>query len=68
MTTIKLMIEDGMWVAEWCGDEEARVRVLFGTNVVPTPFAARSDAEMVRGEIVRLNPNCNVELVSKAAA
>lgn len=48
------------WIANFEGDE--KVRKLFGTTILPTPFAASVDASIVLERVQKLNPDCKVLL------
>lgn len=68
MTTITLSVSNGVWVSTWTGDDEARIRDLFGTNVVPTPFMEAASSATVLSEIKKHNPGCDVVLAESALA
>lgn len=51
----------GVWMATYLGAEAARIRMLFGTDEIPTAFTWESSAEEVMGCLRRLNPNVKIE-------
>ena len=53
---IELRRSGGMWIARSTGPHAARVRDLFGTVDIPTPFLATAEAGVVLRTIERLNP------------
>lgn len=62
--TVTLRVHDGEWVADWAGTTDAdRIRGLFGTAILPTPFRAEIDGEEVRATIAGLNPGYTVQVI-----
>lgn len=62
MDAIHLTRQDAanVWTATYAGPHAARIRALFGSATVPTPFTASAPATLVVTEIRRLNPAVSV--------
>lgn len=56
---ILIRYKDG-WKAKYVGNYARQIKKLFGTDELPTAFTQYADAETVRQEIQRLNPNVYV--------
>ena len=56
-TSITLYKGAVTWLAHWQGDDAADIERLFGTDILPTAYDATTDAETVRAELARLNPD-----------
>ena len=61
---IILSIHEGQWVATFTGPGEARIRELFGTNTIPTPFSAEVPASVVLLTVSHKNPTANVRVAA----
>ena len=64
MNQIEVYLQPGGWVARYKGPHAAKVRDLFGTDVLPTAFTAQADSEKVRTAIQQLNPGVAVTVQS----
>jgi len=62
MNKIILRRSDNCWTAEYLGEHRPEIVSLFGTAVLPTAFVARANLKVVRREIEKLNPECEVEI------
>ena len=58
MKEIRLFTTPKGWMADFGNDAE--ILSVFGTSIIPTAFTSRATASVVRAEIARLNPECNV--------
>ncbi len=58
--TISLYVEGGVWQAEWTGPFAARVKELFGTAIIATPYLAVADGLRVAAEVRGRNPGVRV--------
>ena len=63
-TSITLHKGNPVWLAHWQGDDAAEIKRLFGTDILPTAYDATTDAETVRAEVGRLNPDRMVCIAS----
>lgn len=59
MTTMRVWSDGQQWLVT---NDDPEVRVLFGTDTLPTPFLARAKASVVLAEIRRLNPGADVQV------
>lgn len=59
---IKVVQGDDGWQTEHLidGEPDAQMMKLFGTNVIPTPWAADTDRDAVVAELSDRNPNSTV--------
>lgn len=60
--SIRLRRYDGIWHATSEGPGAQRIRELFGTVTIPTPFMATVPASTVLAEIQRRNPDVEVTI------
>ena len=56
-TSITLYKGSSVWLAHWQGDDAVEIKRLFGTDILPTAYDATTEAETVRAELARLNPD-----------
>jgi hypothetical protein len=64
MGTIRVMLRDGGWVADFGGTDQAgECSRLFGTCVLPTPFTAQMPVGVVIADVKKRNAGCMVEYV-----
>lgn len=57
METLHLSIVNGSWVCDFTGTkEEANIRNLFGTTMLPTPYTAKANPDAVIARIQERNP------------
>jgi hypothetical protein len=57
---IHLLIIDGLWHARFADGTEGRIRELFGTDTLPTPYRAHVKAETVMRAIAKRNVGATV--------
>ena len=63
MKTLRLKKGPDAWYVDFAETEQAaRIRDLFGTTVIPTPFTASADAARVISAVAKLNPGYAVVL------
>lgn len=61
--TLHVMPAGDCWAVEWANTSEAaRIKNLFGTTLVPTPFMRIADGQTVANHVARLNPQYTVAL------
>lgn len=66
MKTIRLFTLNGLWMAEYTGDDMQRIVDLFGSNILPTAFTVKTTAEAVLKTIQELNPDATVLVAASA--
>ena len=64
---IALSQRQGHWVATFTGQGEARIRELFGSNMIPTPFSASTPANTVLVAIRLRNEGAAVSIAGHPA-
>ena len=57
--SIVLILKGNVWCAK---HSDSRIKELFGTEILPTPFSSDAFPDTVQKKIARLNPDCEVTL------
>ena len=57
METINVELHDGAWAARWSDPD---IRILMGTDLIPTPFLVGTPREKVVTRLQALNPGYKV--------
>ena len=61
--TIELFVANGAWMARSIGPQAAKIRALFGTDILPTAFTSEAVPTVVKRAIEKLNPGVEVNLI-----
>lgn len=59
MHTMRIYKQDKFWMVT---DNDPKVLELFGTDTLPTPFAASTPVSLVLATLAKLNPDATIEL------
>ena len=61
MNTLRMFVAGGVWMVDWADTPEAaKVRDLFGTTQIPTPYLQAAPAHRVQADLERRNPQYTV--------
>ena len=65
MPDLVIYRSNGQWMSDCLGTpQEAEVKALFGTTILPTPWTDQTPGNTVAKELARLNPGYNIVIMS----